>query len=57
MRPSIPTTTFFTSIATPEASTAMRTMRSRPEQHGTVMMATVSDASPFCLMSSASFST
>ncbi len=55
--PSIPTTSFFTSRGTPDRSIASRTMRSSPEQQGTVMMATVRDLRPFRLMSSASFST
>ena len=41
--PSIPMTIFFTSMETPDASTARWTIRKRPEQQGTVMMATVRD--------------
>jgi hypothetical protein len=36
-------TIFFTSMETPDASTARWTIRKRPEQQGTVMMATVRD--------------
>jgi hypothetical protein len=50
-------TIFFTSMETPDASTARWTIRKRPEQQGTVMMATVRDFSPFLLMISAIFST